>query len=70
MKLQTRTFTALDVLQVVPLRFFDLFPDDVRQYGVPDLSGRCGCGVSAGGDSAVLDIPCAVGLDVYSRYSL
>ena len=27
----------------------DLFPDDVRQHGVPDLSGRCGCRVPAGG---------------------
>ncbi len=40
---------ALDVLQVVPLRLFALFPDDVRQHGVPDLSGRCGCCVPAGG---------------------
>ena len=40
---------ALDVLQVVPLWLFDLFPDDVRQHGVPDLSGRCGCCVPAGG---------------------
>lgn len=39
----------LDVLQVVPLWLFALFPDDVRQHGVPDLSGRCWCCVPTGG---------------------
>ena len=39
----------LDVLQVVPLRLFTLFPDDVRQHGVPDLSGGGGGRLSAGG---------------------
>ena len=29
--------------------FLTLFPDDVRQHGVPDLSGRCRCCVPAGG---------------------
>ena len=33
---------------MVPLWLFDLFPDDVRQHGVPDLSGRCWCCVPAG----------------------
>lgn len=28
---------------------FCSFPDDVRQHGVPDLSGRCWCYVPAGG---------------------
>ena len=46
---QMQANAALDVLQVVPLRIFALFPDDVRQHGVPDLSGRCGCCVPAGG---------------------
>ena len=26
---------------MVPLWLFALFPDDVRQHGVPDISGRC-----------------------------
>ena len=39
----------LDVLQVVSLQLFDLFPDDVREHGVPDLSGRCGCSVTTRG---------------------
>ena len=39
----------LDVLQMVPLWLFTLFPDDVRQHGVPDLSGGGGSRVSAGG---------------------
>ncbi len=30
--------------QVVPLRLLDLFPDDVRQHGVPNLSGGGGGG--------------------------
>ncbi len=47
--LPLQAHAPLDVLQVVPLRLFDLFPDDVRQHGVPDLSGRCGCCVPAGG---------------------
>ena len=40
---------ALDVLPVVPLRLFALFSDYVRQHAVPDISGRCGCCVPAGG---------------------
>ena len=46
--LPLQAHAPLDVLQVVPLRLFALFPDDVRQHGVPDLSGRCGCCVPAG----------------------
>ena len=38
----------LDVLQMVPLWLFTLFPDDVRQHGVPDLSGGGGGRVPAG----------------------
>ena len=47
--LPLQAHAPLDVLQVVPLWLFALFPDDVRQHGVPDLSGRCGCCVPAGG---------------------
>ena len=46
--LPLQAHAPLDVLQVVSLRLFDLFPDDVRQHGVPDLSGRCGCCIPAG----------------------
>ena len=41
--LPLQAHAPLDVLQVVPLWLFTLFPDDVRQHGVPDLSGRCRC---------------------------
>lgn len=41
--LPLQAHAPLDVLQVVPLCLFALFPDDVRQHGVPDLSGRCWC---------------------------
>ena len=47
--LPLQAHAPLDVLQVVPLCLFALFPDDVRQHGVPDLSGRCWCYVPAGG---------------------
>lgn len=40
--LPLQAHAPLDVLQVVPLRLFALFPDDVRQHGVSDISGRCG----------------------------
>ena len=35
--LPLQAHAPLDVLQVVPLWLFALFPDDVRQHGVPDL---------------------------------
>ena len=47
--LPLQAHAPLDVLQVVPLWLFDLFPDDVRQHGVSDISGRCGYFVPAGG---------------------
>ena len=40
--LPLQAHAPLDVLQVVPLRLFDLLPDHVRQHGVPDLSGGGG----------------------------
>ena len=48
--------------------FFAL-SDDVRQHGVPDLSGRCWCCVLREA-VVVLDIPCAVGLDTQPVQSL
>ena len=39
--LPLQAHAPLDVLQVVPLWLFDLFPDDVRQHGVPDISSLC-----------------------------
>lgn len=49
--LPLQAHAPLDVLQVVPLRLFTLFPDDVRQHGVPDLSGGGGGRLSAGAAS-------------------
>ena len=40
---------AYGVEKQIPIVLFDLFPDDVRQHGVSDISGRCGYFVPAGG---------------------
>ena len=42
-------FSKRDGLQVGPLRLFDRYPIDVRQHGVPNLSGGGGGRVHAGG---------------------
>ena len=53
---------------MVSIRFPDIFPYHVRQYGLSDLS----CGrrrrKSARGNQAVLDLPRSMGMDIFGEH--
>lgn len=61
---QTQAGAEVAVLQVVPLRIFNLFYDYVWNHDFSDLSGILRRGNAKEGHQAVLDLPRAVEMGV------
>lgn len=65
---QEQARTEMDGFQMVSVRFSDIFPCYVREYGFSNLPGGGRCRKSARSNQAVLDIPGSVGVDIFGKH--